>query len=167
MTDIADSPRDTAAAPRPHREKRKWGPILVGIDGSEAAGRAVDAAGALAADLDVELWITYVIDRRSDSEATQFSHVEDTSIGDATETVADSALVEAVGRAEAVGVKKHHAVVRWGRCAEELVAVAGEFGANAIVVGRRGVGGRLSQALLGSVSQKLAGISPINLVIVP
>ena len=76
-------------------------------------------------------------------------------------------LIEAAGRAEAGGAKKPLTVLRWGSCAEELVAVAQEVGANALVVGRRGAGGRLARALIGSVSQKLAGISPINLVIVP
>lgn len=56
---------------------------------------------------------------------------------------------------------------RSGTCVEELVAAACEAGAKAIFVGRRDARGRLAQALIGSVSQKLAGISPIMLVIVP
>ena len=56
---------------------------------------------------------------------------------------------------------------RSGTCVGELVAAAREAGAKAIFVGRRGARGRLAQALIGSVSQKLAGISPIMLVIVP
>lgn len=146
---------------------RKWGPILVGTDDSEAAGRAVEEAAGLAVDFNTELWIAYVIDRTSDTDATLFARAEDASIGDATDAVADAILIDAVRRAEAVGATNSHTVLRWGRSADELVAAAGEVGAKAIFVGRRGAGGRLAQALMGSVSQKLAGIAPINLVIVP
>jgi nucleotide-binding universal stress UspA family protein len=47
------------------------------------------------------------------------------------------------------------------------VAAAREIAARAIFVGRRGAGGRLAQALIGSVSQKLAGVTPTMRVIVP
>ena len=40
---------------RSGQRNHKWGPILVGTDGSEGAARAVDAAGALAADLKTDL----------------------------------------------------------------------------------------------------------------
>lgn len=140
---------------------------MVGTDGSESAGRAVDAAGGLAADLGTDLWIAHVIDRTSDKALTQFARTEEASIGDATEATARHILIEAAQRAEAAGARKPHTLLRWGGCAEELVAAARAVGAKAIFVGRRGAGGRLAEALIGSVSQKLAGISPVNLVIVP
>ena len=168
MAASSDIPRPTAIQTgRTLDENRKWGPILVGTDGSEGAGRAIDAAGGLAADLGTELWIAHVIDGTSNSSVTRFAHAEEASIGDATESAGRQILIEAAERAAAAGAKKPHAVLRWGSSAEELVAAADNVGAKAIVVGRRGSGGRLAQALIGSVSQKLAGISPVNLVIVP
>jgi nucleotide-binding universal stress UspA family protein len=164
VTETSETPGDTAAAAGRSRE---WGPILVGTDGSEGAGRAVDTAGGLAADLDTDLWIANVIDRTSDTAVTRFAHSEETSVGDAAEAMARQIVNEAARRAEARGAKRIHAVLRWGDGAEELIAAAREVGARAILVGRRGAGGRLAQALIGSVSQKLAGISPVNLVIVP
>ena len=140
---------------------------MVGTDGSEGAGRAIDAAGRLAADLGTDLWIVHVVEGTSDTGVTQFARAEETSIGDATEAAAHRILIEAARRAEAGGATKPHTVLRYGSCAEELVAAAGEVDAKAIFVGRRGAGGRLAQALIGSVSQKLAGVAPVDLVIVP
>jgi nucleotide-binding universal stress UspA family protein len=156
----------TGTGRSPERDRR-WGPILVGTDGSEGGGRAVDAAGSLAADLGTDLWIAHVIDQTSSTAVTQFAHAEEASIGDATEAAARGILIEAARRAERSGARKPHTLLRWGATAEELVAAAGEVGARAIFIGRRGAGGRFAQALMGSVSQKLAGLSPVNLVIVP
>ena len=149
-------------------EKRgKWGPVLVGTDGSEGAARAVEAASALAADLDAEVWVANVMEQSSESELGQIARADNASMGDIAETMARRILHEAAQRAEAVGAQKIHSILRSGHCAEELIAAAQEITATAIFVGRRGAGGRLSQALIGSVSQKLAGISPSMLVIVP
>jgi nucleotide-binding universal stress UspA family protein len=97
----------------------------------------------------------------------QFARTEVSSIGDATEGLLNSILREAATRAEAGGSRNVRAVIRSGSCAEELIALARETGARALFVRRRGAGGRLHEALIGSVSQKLAGISPIMPVIVP
>jgi nucleotide-binding universal stress UspA family protein len=98
---------------------------------------------------------------------TQFAHAEETALGDVAEAMARRILNEAAKRAEAGGARRVHTVLRAGACAEQLVAPAREGGAKAIFVGRPGTGGCLAQALIGSVSQKLAAIAPINLVIVP
>jgi nucleotide-binding universal stress UspA family protein len=140
---------------------------LVGTDGSEGARRAVDAAVSLTAELVTELWIVHVIDKASSTAVTRFAQAEQATLGDATEAAARDILIEAARRAESTGEKRPRILLRWGNSADELVAAAGEIGARAIFVGRRGAGGRLAQALIGSVSQKLAGISPVFLVIVP
>jgi len=145
----------------------KWGPVLVGTDGSEGAARAVEATSALAADLDAEVWVANVMDQSSEFVLGQIARADNATVGDIAETMARRILNEAAQRAEVVGAKKIHSVLRSGHCAEELIAAAQEIDAMAIFVGRRGAGGRLSQVLMGSVSQKLAGISPRMLVIVP
>ena len=149
------------------RRSRQWGPILVGTDGSDGAARAVDVAGGLAADLDTDLWVAHVIDGTSEAALRQFARADGSAMGDAAEAVAGRILTEAASRAKAGGARRVHTVLRSGSSAEELVAAARKVGAKAILVGRRGAGGRLAEALVGSVSQKLAGISPMNLVIVP
>lgn len=168
MTEPSESGRNTAAGTgRGLQKKGKWGPILVGTDGSEGAARAVEAAGALAADLDVEVWVATVMDRSSEPVLERLARDDDASIGDVAETMARRVLNDATRRAEAAGARKIHTVVRSGPCAEELIAAAQEVDARVIAVGRRGAGGRLSEALIGSVSQKLAGLSPRMVVIVP
>lgn len=160
----SETPRDAAVGTR---RSHQWGPILVGTDGSDQAARAVDAAAGLAADLDIDLWITTVIDSAGESAAAQFAQAEDASIGDVAEAAAGRILHEAATRAADSGASRIHTVLRAGTCPEQMIAAAREVSARAIFVGRRGAGGRLHEGLIGSVSQKLAGISPINLVIVP
>lgn len=166
MTQSSESLPDLAAG-RERERGHKWGPILVGTDGSEDAARAVDAAGGLAAVLDVDVWIASVMDGTSEPVLEQLARDDSASIGDVADSMARRILNEAARRAEASGTRKIHTLLRSGNCAEVLIAAAHDIDATAIFVGRRGTGGRLSQALLGSVSQKLAGISPRMLVIVP
>ena len=53
-----------------------------------------------------------------------------------------------------------------GDPAEALIKVAKDVHADAVVVGRRGLG-QLKGLLLGSVSQKLASLAPCMAIIVP
>ena len=66
-------PDAAAGTMRTPEKNHKWGPILVGTDGSEGAGRAIDAAGRLAADLGTDLWIVHVVDGTSDTGVTRFA----------------------------------------------------------------------------------------------
>jgi nucleotide-binding universal stress UspA family protein len=121
----------------------------------------------LAADLGTDLWIAHVIDGTSETALAHLARAEETSIGDVAEEQARRILDDAMRRAEGSGARQIRTTLRSGDCAEELVSAAHKTGSTAIFVGRRGAGGRLREALIGSVSQKLAGISPIMLVIVP
>lgn len=150
--------------PRVGATGTRCGSNLVGTHGFEVASRAIDVAAGLGAELDTDLWIAQVIDGSSATGVTQFAHAEKVSIGDATQAAVRDILFEAARRAVSIGARKPHTVLRWGASAEELVAATGEVRAKAILVGRRG---RWAQALMGSISQKPAGISPVNLVIVP
>jgi nucleotide-binding universal stress UspA family protein len=53
-----------------------------------------------------------------------------------------------------------------GDTAPTIIDIAREKGIDAIVVGRRGVG-QLAGLLLGSVSQKLASLAPLPVIVVP
>ena len=60
------------------RPPQKWGPIVVGTDGSVGAARAVDVASILAADLNADLWIANVMDGTSDSNLAPIARAENT-----------------------------------------------------------------------------------------
>ena len=146
---------------------KEWGSIVVGTDGSLGAARAIDVASILAADLNVDLWIANVMDKISDADLTSIARAENTSKGDVAEVIARRLLADASRRSESNGAKKIHTVLLAGDSADALIAAARNVGASAIFVGRRGAGGRISEALVGSVSQKLAGLSPVMLAVIP
>jgi len=140
--------------------------LLVATDGSEGAGRAVDAAADLAAALNIELWVVIVMDGTPSELLRTFAREERITIGEAVSALADRVLVQARERSEARGAKTVHLKSRSGDSAEEILETVREMRADAIFVGRRGLG-RLQGLLLGSVSQKLAGLAPCMVVIVP
>lgn len=140
--------------------------LLVATDGSEGAGRAVDAAADLAAALNIELWIVTVMDGTPNELLRTLAREERITIGDALSALADHVLGQAKERSVVRGVKTVHLKSRSGDSAEEILETVREMGADAIFVGRRGLG-RLQGLLLGSVSQKLASLAPCMVVIVP
>jgi len=150
-----------------HGIPREWGAFLAATDGSDGALRAVDAAATLAAALTADLWILNVVDDKAEPFLSGFAHAEEASIGDAVDAMAHRILLEAATRSKERGATRVHTLLRSGDSADEIVAAARTLGVSCIFVGRRGAGGRLAQALMGSVSQKLAGLSPIMLGIVP
>ncbi|MBV8664692.1 MAG: universal stress protein [Hyphomicrobiales bacterium] len=140
--------------------------ILVASDGSESAGRAVDAAADLASELKAELWIVNMIDGLPDGVVERLARHEQSSIGDALNAVADRILMEARERARKRGAAMVQLKSRSGDCAEGILQTAQEIGADLIFVGRRGRS-RLQGLLIGSVSQKLASLAPCIVAIVP
>ncbi len=140
--------------------------ILVATDGSEGAARAVDAAATLATKLDAELWIVNVTDNLSTHLLERIARHERITIGDAFTEFANRILAQARERAEKLGAKRVRLKSRSGDSTEGILETAREMSADAIFVGRRGVG-RLQGLLLGSVSQKLAGLAPCMVMIVP
>ena len=140
--------------------------ILVATDGSEGADRAVDAASALAAALNIDLWILTVTDGTSNKLLKTLAREEQISIGDAMSAIPDRILAQAKERADGLGVKRIHLKSSFGDSTEEILEIAREVRPDAVFVGRRGRG-RLQGLLLGSVSQKLASLAPCMVVIVP
>ena len=69
------------------RPPQKWGPIVVGTDGSVGAARAVEVASILAADLNADLWIANVMDGTSDSNLAPIARAENISKGDVAEAI--------------------------------------------------------------------------------
>jgi nucleotide-binding universal stress UspA family protein len=123
--------------------------VLVGTDGSEGAGRAVEFAARLAADLRTSLTIVHVVT------------LDDPPL-DAHNDHASIARV----RARALGALDAHSESLAGNdIAATIMESARRGEVDLIVVGKRGLT-RVAGLLLGSVSQKLVSAAPCAVTVV-
>jgi nucleotide-binding universal stress UspA family protein len=140
--------------------------IMAGTDGSEGAERAVSVAGDLAKAVDGRLLLVNVGQSGLSQEQLRGIGRLHISEGDALEGISDRVLAKADALARTRGAVKVEAIRCAGDPAEALIKVAEDEHADALVVGRRGLG-QLKGLLLGSVSQKLASLAPCVAIIVP
>ena len=132
------------------RAGRLWSRrVLAGVDASPAAQRAAETAANLAVRSDLPLLI-----------ASAAAH--DT---DADRAHAEGAIATAVGIAERVGARVERRLVT-GRPDEAIAALAVETGADLIVVGRAGEGGRLQRLLLGGTAHRIVGLATCPVLVV-
>lgn len=124
--------------------------IVVGLDGSEGAARALDWALAMAADLGAELVAV---------------HAPGSSASSTLVERADKALHGWCAPIRTAGVV-HRARIEGGDPRDALIAVADEEGAGLIVVGTRGMG-PVRALLLGSVSGFLIRFSTLSVAVIP
>jgi nucleotide-binding universal stress UspA family protein len=139
--------------------------IMVAIDGSPDANRALDAAAALANATDAELVILNIGGEISSAEMRRLAST-DGDLSKRLKAIADEILKQGGKRAKRHGVDIVRLQCEWGDPAETIIATAKREKADVIVVGRRGRG-RLSALLLGSVSQKVASLAPCMVMVVP
>lgn len=139
--------------------------IMVAIDGSPDANRALDAAAELAEATGAELVILNIGGEISSAELRRLAS-SDGDLGKRLKAIAGDILKQAGKRAERLGVDAVSLQCEWGDPAETIIATAKRDKADVIVVGRRGRG-RLSGLLLGSVSQKVASLAPCMVLVVP
>jgi nucleotide-binding universal stress UspA family protein len=139
--------------------------ILVGTDGSDAAGAAVARAVRMAAALGARLQIVSayepVPERRLRVERL---HVPtDVQVNMRGEVLA---LLDAARReAEAAAVTQVETFARVGDAADAILDVAEEQGSDLIVVGNKGMAGA-TRFLLGSVPNKVSHHAPCSVLIV-
>jgi nucleotide-binding universal stress UspA family protein len=140
--------------------------IIAATDGSEGAERAISVAADLAKAVDGRLLLVNV--SQSGLSQKQLSIIGRLQIteGDALEGIGDRILAKADALARARGAVKVETMSSAGDPVEALIKVAKDVHADALVVGRRGLG-QLKGLLLGSVSQKLASLAPCKVIIVP
>lgn len=139
--------------------------VLVATDGSDGGNRAVDAAAELAKTTNADLVIVTVGGNVTGAELRRLASTD----GDLTKTLkakADRVLRNAARRARRQGIKDPILRCGWGDPAETILDFVRREKANVVVIGRRGRS-RLSQLLLGSVSQKVANLAPCTVVVVP
>ena len=140
--------------------------IIAATDGSEGAERAVSVAADLAKAVDAKLLLVNVGQSGlSQKQLRTIGRLQLTE-GDALEGISDRILAKANALARARGAAKVETMSSAGDPAEALIKVAKDVHADAVVVGRRGLG-QLKGLLLGSVSQKLASLAPCMAIIVP
>ncbi len=146
--------------------------ILVGVDGSENSDRALDFALDLAEKFNASVLILNVSESLAMGAAPQESPAYSSGNGNTAifgkdlRKIHDEILRRSVARAKAV--KPNLAVssmLKEGDPALEIVNTANEGGFDVIVVGHRGLG-KLKELFLGSVSEKVAHLTPCPLIIV-
>jgi nucleotide-binding universal stress UspA family protein len=135
--------------------------LLVPVDGSEHAGRAIDIAADLAQRYGAKLTLIHVLTRVGDyrvpEELKAFEQVEHMRVTthDLIESVGREILEDAEKRARGKGAKDCACVLETGDPARLIEYTAETQGVDLIVMGRRGLGD-LGGLLLGSVSHKVA-----------
>ncbi len=139
--------------------------ILVGTDGSDAAGAAVSRAVRLASALGARLQIVSAYEPVPERHLRiERVHVpSDVQVNMREEVLA---LLESSRRdAEAAGVSRVETFARVGDAADAILDVAEEQAADLIVVGNKGMTGA-TRFLLGSVPNKVSHHAPCSVLIV-
>ena len=143
--------------------------ILVAIDGSETAEKALDFAVDLAGKYSAEIALITVFDVISDSLIARgmvFAPKGTTKYIEQLKDIHQKILIEAVKKTKKLkrGLKISKKLVT-GRAADKIVETAKEENFDLIVIGSRGLGG-IKEFFLGSVSDRVADEAPCPVLIV-
>lgn len=141
--------------------------MLVPVDGSAQADLAVDYAVDMAQRFDSKLIVLCVYRHHSMLEAS-LSMVRPREPEHPDRALSDYAkdiVAAAKKRAQERGAKDVAAFVKRGQPARTIVAFAKEHDVDTIVMGARGTGD-VESFLLGSVSHKVSGLSPVTCILV-
>ncbi|MCQ0987581.1 universal stress protein [Jiella marina] len=141
--------------------------ILVPVDGSKMATRALDTAIGLAKTFGAELMTLCVYRHHSPLEAS-LSMVRARTPDrpdDALKAYASEIAATAKDRALSAGVADAHAYAKRGNPSRAIVEFAKDHKADLIVLGARG-NGDVEGFLLGSVSHKVASLADIPCLVV-
>ena len=136
-------------------ERTRW--IVVGMDFSDGAVRALDCALELARDIGASVACVHAYE---DAAGTRASYDPAPAIREQLE--------EAIARrAPCHGSIRVDSIVRRGAPWNKLTNVATELGAELIVVGADGQRGAANEGFLGTVASRLATTSSRSVVVVP
>ena len=142
--------------------------IIAATDGSEGAERAVAREAELAKFTNAKLLIVNVSQPELSHAYAELPLSVRLGIteGDALEEISHRMLSRASSVAQKHGATDIESVTGGGDPAETLLHLIDSRNADAIVIGRRGLG-QLKGLLIGSVSQKLASLARCIVIIVP
>lgn len=140
--------------------------ILCGVDGSDPACRAAMHAGWLAKTLNAKLtFLAVARGARNDFELDAYRQTE--GLGEEPVPMlpsqAEMCLVAALASASAIGHNTTDRLIRVGKVAQTLLSVAGEIGADTVVLGRHDRN-ELHRSFVGSVSRTIAAKSRLTLL---
>lgn len=131
--------------------------IVVGVDGSDPAGHALEEAISLGATVGATVHVVMVVE--PSPQAFMFGIDEVDAINQGVDDLIEE-LVEERDTTEVIGA------VRRGRPAPTLLSYAHDEDADVLVVGKRGTQD-LGEAILGSTTDRLARTTDIPLHIIP
>lgn len=146
--------------------------ILVAVDGSAHAKRAVAYGAEIAAQNGAELFLFHVMRHlgsdRVPPELEELEHVEHVRLteADMLRSVADAVINDAQDLAGQRGAADVQTVIQDGDPASRIVDYCKAHDVDLVVIGRRGLGG-LASLLLGSVSQKVSHAAPCACLLPP
>ncbi len=140
--------------------------ILVALDGSEGGKRALGSAVAHAKLTKSDLVLTYVIDWspysfHTPEELAERHQRRESEIQRANDSVLHPEVSALTGSGLSV-----ETVVRHGKIAETLIALAGEYGVSQIYIGKLGES-RVHSMIFGSVTAALVQTSSVPVTVVP
>jgi len=137
--------------------------LLIAVDGSQHAARALEVAARLAKETEVRIALMHV------REGVLYSGELPPFDFDAVERAqrhAQSVLLDAAeARARALGLTDVRKLSAVGLAAQEIVRMAAEQGVDQIVMGTRGMSA-LGGLLLGSVAQRVIHLSALPVLVV-
>jgi len=140
--------------------------VVVGTDGSDSSYRAVERAAEVAHESDAKLVIVCAYEpatrREVASASDELGHDAYQVVGSAP---ADETLRTAAERAAAHGASAVERVAVEGEPVKSLIGTLGEYRADLLVVGNRGLN-TLAGRLLGSVPADVSRRAPCDVLIV-
>ena len=143
--------------------------ILVPIDGSEQAFKAIDVAAKLAHDSNAEVVLLNVVGREQLPDAVrrfaEVEHIDGPPEWQYEQLVAAGVLKAGQKRARNKGIQIVETRVRHGDPTKAIVEAASFDYVDMIVMGNRGLGSVKGLAF-GSVSQKVSHLAPCSVITV-
>ena len=147
--------------------------LLVAIDGSEHAWKALDLAANIAKARDAEILVLHVVPYEPmPQELRQYAVAEHMPVDDAAyayhqsgREFGDNLTNEAARRLHERGIEKAKPMMLEGHVASTILTTAQEEKADAIFLGSRGLS-NVTGMLLGSVSHRVANLAPCTCVTV-
>jgi nucleotide-binding universal stress UspA family protein len=143
--------------------------VLVAVDGSDHANRALDFAAEFATKYGADLTVLNVVSYASTVPLSLGAYAELEGLYTESRSLLESAgqeiVTEAAQRARALGVSRVTTMVELGSPAKTICDVVQKIPADVVVMGRRGLGD-FSGLFLGSVSHRVAHSADCTLITV-